>query len=190
MKKILTILVFISLISFVGCAPQIGYKFTMIKPTINPKMIYSNDYISIAFVLSETWYKGVEGMKQYDNFDGISFILTNKTNEVMTIDWNKISFKDYTGSSGNAVMHKGIKYKDCSSIKSPTTIPSKGKLSDIIIPCYGVKFKDYGRSGAKWEIHMLPSPRKMAAVVFGIFIPIQIGDDVHNYEFEFQATRD
>ncbi len=182
MKKMLKLLVSISLISFVGCATPVGYKFRMIKPNDNPRMVYSDEYINMSFVLSKTWYMGVEGMRQYVNYDGISFILTNKTNEVMTVDWNKISFKDHTGSSGNAIMHKGIKYKDCSSIKNPTTIPPKGKLGDIITPCYGLDFRRTG-----WEAHMLPSPRRMPNVVFGIYMPIQIGDKVHNYEFEFQG---
>ena len=184
MKKSLKIFLLFLVACLVGCAPQIGYRFTMTKPSADSRLFYSDGYIDVRFVLSETWYKGVEGMKQYDNFDGVAFVLTNKTNEVMTIDWNKISFKDYTGSSGNAVMHKGIKYNECSSIKNPTTIPPKGQLSDIIIPCYAVDF-----TGSAWKVHMLPSPRKMPTAEFGIYMQIKVGETVHNYEFEFRATK-
>ena len=188
MKKMLTILVFISLIGFVGCATPVGYRFRMVKPIEDSRMMYSDEYINISFALSgrPAWIMG-----QYSiSYDGISFVLTNKTNEVMTVDWNKISFKDYTGSSGNAVMHKGIKYIDCSSVKNPTTIPPKGKLSDIVTPCYGVKFESYGSYGSAWKVRMLPSPRRMPNIVFGIYMPIQIGDNVHNYEFEFRAKKE
>ncbi len=170
-------------ISIFGCAPQIGYRFSLMKPMQDQGMVYSDEKIDIRFAMSETWYKGVEGMKQYDNYDGISFLLKNKTNEVITIDWNKVSFKDYTGSSGNAVMHKGIKYIDCSSIKNPTVVPPKGQLNDIITPCYAVAL-----TASRWQIHMLSSPRKMPTADFGFFIPIRIGEIEHNYVFEFRAV--
>jgi len=185
MKKSITLLLLLTLIAVIGCAPQIGYNFKIVKPIENSQMAFSDKYISIAFALRETWYKGVEGMSQYDNFEGVSFILRNKTNEMMTIDWNKISFKDYTGSSGNAIMHTGIKYKDCSSFKNPTIIPPRGKLNDIITPCYAVNFSRYN---PRWEVHMLPSPRKLPNVIFGFYMPIKIGDKEHNYEFDFRAT--
>lgn len=184
MKKTITLLAFLALFTIISCAPQIGYNFKMVNPNYNSKMIYSDDYITIAFAITETWYKGVEGMSQYDNYEGISFILNNKTDKVVTFDWNKISFKDYTGSSGNAVMHNGIKYRDCSSLKYPSTVPPKGKLRDIIVPCYAVSFPQYA---SEWRVHMLPSPRQMPNVIFGFYMPIKIGDKIHNYQFDFQA---
>jgi len=185
MKKLLKTFLLFIVTCLVGCAPQIGYKFTMTKPSDDSRLFYSDEYIDVKFALSETWYKGVEGMKQYDNFDGVAFVLTNKTSEVITIDWNKISFKDYTGSSGNTVMHKGIKYSECSSIKNLTIIPPKGQLNDIITPCYAVEF-----TGSEWKVHMLPSPRKMPTAEFGIYMSIKVDKTVHNYEFEFRATKD
>ncbi|MDY6791132.1 MAG: hypothetical protein SWH54_07680 [Thermodesulfobacteriota bacterium] len=179
-----------------ACAPQLGgYNFSMVPQASNPNkhtfdassMTYSDDKISIKFSESKTWYMGVVGMSQYDNYDGISFSLQNKTNDVLTIDWNKMSFTDFFGRSGNAVMHQGVKYNECNGFKVPTSIPPKGLISDIIIPCYGLKF--ISAVSPRWEAHMLPNPAKIPNVKFGIFMPIQIGNQFHNYQFSFKGSK-
>lgn len=188
LKQILMVILVMLSISLFGCATSyMGYDIKMVQPVGNQGMSFSDENIGIFFKPSRTSYVGVEGIRQYENFDGMSFVLHNKTDEVLILDWNKISFKDYYGSSGNSVMHEGTKYKDCSSIKSSSTIPPKGKLSDIIIPCYGVKFIS-NRWETGWKVHMLPSPNKLPNPEFGFFIPIQIGKKIHNYNFQFVGT--
>jgi len=190
----LIVLLFTAFIA--ACAPQLGgYNFLLMQPAQNPNkytfdtasMTYSDDKITIKFNTSKTWYMGVDGMSQYDNYDGVSFSLQNNTNKPLIIDWNKVSFTDFSGRSGNAVMHQGIKYNECNNFKAPTSIPPKGFVTDIIIPCYGLKF--ISGAGARWEAHMLPNPTKFPNVTFGLFMPLEIGNETHNYQFSFKGLK-
>ena len=176
----------ICLLTTSGCINSTykGYNFELTKPVQSKSLSFSDSKIEITFSPSVTSYYGVEGTSNYENYEGLSFSLKNKTNAVITLDWNKITFEDYSGTSGNSVMHKQIKFKDCSSIKDPTTIPPNGTLVDIIIPCYGVKFNS-NQYLLRWEAKMLPSPSKVQNPEFGVFIPIFVGDKSQNYQFKF-----
>ena len=188
MKKY-SIIILLNVLMLSGCSTSyMGYDFRMIKPSDNASLVYSDEFLDIAFKPSRTTYWGVEGLKNYENFNGISFLLQNKTDEVIVIDWNRVLFKGYYVLSENNVMHEGIKYKDCLSVQRPSSIPPKGKFRDTIIPCYAVEFSS-GKYGRGWEVHMLPSPLRMPTVEFGVFMPIQIGDNVINYQFDFRGKR-
>lgn len=187
------------LVLLTSCAPQLkGYRFSMDEsnPTESnanytfdaSAMHYSDDMISVRFYVSETFYKGVDGFSQYDNYEGVSFTLRNLTDSPMIIDWNLVSFTDYMGRSGNAVMHSGIKYSQCNEYKPPSSVPPKGTISDIIIPCYGLSFVPEAISSMKWQSRMLPNPTKMPEVQFGIFLPVKIGNEVINYNFSFRGV--
>jgi hypothetical protein len=190
MKKISVVMIAVCIAFLCGCAPQIGYSFKMAASTTvsSPPstMTYSDNFIDISFNIVEDFYKGVEGFQQYDQYKGVSFVLNNKTDNVLTIDWNKISFKDYRGSSGNSVMHNNMKYNECASSKPSTVVPPKGRIEDVIIPCYGVAFTS--GSYARWNLSFLPSPRVFPNVDFGIYMPLQFDTNIKNYEFNFTAA--
>lgn len=194
MKKdiVLSFMFFICIAFISGCVPAgIGYSFKMTASSTVPAppstlMTYSDNLIDISFNITEEYLKGVEGFQQYDQYKGVSFVLNNKTDNVLTIDWNKISFKDYRGSSGNSVMHNNLKYNECSSSKPSTIVPPKGKIEDVIIPCYGVVFTS--GTYAHWELSFLPSPRVRPSVDFGIYLPLQFDTTIKNYEFNFAAV--
>jgi hypothetical protein len=182
-----TVSVFIAILS--GCGAGTGYHFKMAAsstlPAPPPTMIYSDDLIDISFTVAEADEKGVEGDRQYDQYKGVSFILNNKTDHALTIDWNKIAFKDFRGSSGNAVMYKNRNYKECATVKPSTVVPPKGKIEDVIIPCYGVVFTS--GANAHWDLSFLPSPRVSPTVDFGIYMPLQFGKNIKSYGFNFIA---
>ena len=183
-------LLLLSSLLLAGCATanwNPGYStFSMIEPVASPGLSYSDDRISISFWVERGPGYGVEGGRRYIAYKGIAFTLINKTDSVVTIDWNKISFVDYRGNSGNTVMHTNVKYADCASPKSPRLIPPRGRIADIIIPCYGVYFHS-GIVGSQWMMSMLPSPRQYSKVQFGIFMPLQIGTETINYTFTFEG---
>lgn len=186
-KKTVILIVIIFLIS---CAPSVDYNFNLDQSIKNNgnEMFYADSqiHISFNFLKSGTW-SDVNWNKYY-TYSGITFFLYNKTDKELVIDWNKVSIIDHLGSSGNAVMHNGVKYIDCSSVKQITTIPPLGKFDDIIIPCYGVDFKvrDYG-SG--WTAAFLPSPHIRPKIKFGIYFPLQIGSEQKTYSFTFCGER-
>lgn len=171
-----------------GCATPPGYNFTLVShPTNNLR--YSDGFIDITFSFQPTFFMGVEGLQQYKNYNGVYFLLKNKTQEILTIDWNKISFKDPSGGSGNTVMHQGVKYNECSSLKAPSVIPPGEIIKDVIIPCYGVSLTA-NRFETRWKEEMLPSPRQYPDIRFGVFMPLQIGDMIKVYNFTFRAEKE
>ncbi|MBI5043231.1 MAG: hypothetical protein HZC10_05255 [Nitrospirae bacterium] len=186
MKKIS--IVFLLLFVLVSCAPA-GYRFSMLKPESTPNIKYSDENIEIFFSFPTHAMMGVEGTLQYRQYTGIGFVLKNKTNETITINWDRVAIKDAHGRSGNQVMHTGMKYNECSSLKAVTVIPAKSQTSDTVIPCYALQFRTGGGwVNPYWNISMLPSPRQLSKADIGLFMPLQIGNKNVDYNFEFQAV--
>jgi hypothetical protein len=178
-------IIFISIIFLPGCVST-RYSFKMVKsPTEELSiMSFTDSLIDITFQVVEGGLVNGNIFSQHDQYRGISFVLNNKTDSIITIDWNKISFKDFRGFSGNSVMHSEVKYNECSSFKPTTVVPPKGRLEDEIIPCYGVTFLgEYG-----WTLSFLPSPGAYSKASFGFYLPLQLGTIVKNYEFNFVAN--
>jgi hypothetical protein len=195
MKKILIGVITGSI--FFGCNTYL-YKFSILEPTTtqtkqsennqnNSQFTFSDSFIDITMSIAS--HDGMHGSAIIQNYDGISFSLINKTDSVLILDWNKISFIDASGSSGGSVMHENIKYTDCASMKPPSTIPPHGKISDIITPCSGVYFQtssgQYGSSG--WVVNMLPFANEVTNTTFGFYMPISFGTMIKNYSFKFKG---
>jgi hypothetical protein len=158
---------------------------------------YSDGLISAKFYLVKSSnHAGVSGFSQYTSYHGIGFSIVNKTNLPLTIDWNRVSYIDTNGNSGNCVMHTGLKYNECSNEKAPSVIPPHGRMSDVITPCRYLKFLD-GNCGngiylePRWVVDgMLPNPEYYSTVTFGVFMPLKIGEKTYNYTFMFSGTRE
>jgi hypothetical protein len=159
-------------------------------------MTYSDSLIDFTFYLNGTPGNGYDGPVYI--YSGISFILVNKTDSVVILDWNKFSFIDARGSSGNSIMHENIKYNECGSNKPATVIPPHGKITDNIIPCYGLTFMPGSSSStipveAYWHKSALPLPgdgsnvSDNTKITFGLYLPISIGSIVKNYTFSFKG---
>jgi hypothetical protein len=163
---------------------------TMEKPTEDEPffttMAYSDSLIDILFSISGS--EGCHGATTAWEYGGIDFQLFNKSDSTITVDWNKIFVIDPEGNSGNAVMHNGMKYNDCSTIKPTTIIPPHGKISDIILPCYGLRFFTGGQYGmTRWQKKMLPFPDLVPSVTFGVYIPLIFGINQKVYSFSFKG---
>lgn len=154
-----------------------GYNFKMTKPASSAPMSYSDDKIDVKFAIEP-----MPGMIRAI-YNEVGFKLINKSSKPLTIDWNKISFRDYNGLSGKPVMHTGVKFAECSSPKLPTTIQPNETMADAVLPCYGLTF--LGQYG--WRQEMLPSPPTLPEVNIGFFLPIQFGDQIVNYDFQFNG---
>jgi hypothetical protein len=169
-----------------GCGPA-GYRFAMQKPVASDTMAYEDDSVKVVYrVEKDSMNCNIEsGVLQYEDYTGIDFIMENKTDKVLTIDWNKLSFKDPAGNSG-PVFHNGIRFIDRSGPKVPTTIPPQGRINDIVIPCDAAQLGDNGN----WKVSLFPSPRKIPQFTYGIYFPVEIGETAKTYEFEFTAKAD
>lgn len=216
MKKLFLTLFCSTLLCFMisGCHGHItGYKLSMVSPMKNIEATFSDKYIDISFALvpsrkiSSELIDGKYG-RHYRYFN---FILANKTNEVVVIDWNKISVTDSDGYSGNNVMHKGTEFNKCSGHKAVSIIPPGLSINDFIIPCFifeGIMDKlakdllfltamtgqrHTVDSSTLWGIQskalMLKlHPGKQPQIGLGVFIPLQIGTKNVNYNFTFSGT--
>jgi len=126
----------------------------------------------------------VEEASKAGHYRGIRFHLYNQTDSEILLHWNKVFITNAEGHSG-PVMHTGMRLSDCASLQAPSIIPIDGSMSEIAVPCDSFKV-----TGLTAVYSMLPSPNERPVVIFGLRLPLQIGDEVKNYEFQFQASKE
>jgi hypothetical protein len=110
------------------------YTFSMLKPKPSEQLIYDDLFIQIAFVVTKRQ---------------IGFVLKNKTDNPISIDWNQVSYIDIAGSS-HKVMHEGVKYVTRSEPQSPSLIPPTANLKDIVFPIDYVSYSS-SRYSSGWK---------------------------------------
>jgi len=103
----------------------------------------------------------------------IDFVLQNKSDDPIKLDWNLVSFIQSWGTS-QAVIHKGIKLADKQAPKAPSVVPPKAKIEDIVVPVENVEF-----ANGEWRTQDLlldgPASLKMVGQEFSIFMPLDLG---------------
>lgn len=134
--------------------------------------------------------------------DGIRFrfILLNKTNYPLTIDWDKIICVDTEGEIGN-VIHNGTKYNERNSGQLKTIIPKMAKLNDFLVPSKNCVFNrgGYFTVGRWQENYLFPCVYKNAkdlnshapnliGKTMRLEFPIVINDIEYNYTFYFELS--
>ena len=133
--------------------------------------IFEDDNINIAWIF---------GKRQ------LSFILKNKTNSPIKIDWNQVSYID-VNSSAKKVIHSGVKYVNRNEHMSPTLVPPTAKIEDIIYPSDHISYIS-GRYGGWRERPMFPEgeeAKMYEGESFSIFMPMEVNGEVKNYTFTF-----
>ena len=147
------------------------------------KYRYEDDYINIV------WYVGATQF---------NFELTNKSGHTIKINWDDISYVDYSGKTGR-VMHAGVKYVDRNSSQPATSIPKDAKISDLLMPTDNVYYVS-GQYGGWRERNLLPSFYKsqeqldqeagsFVGMKMKIMMPIIIENVQNDYTFEFNVDR-
>jgi hypothetical protein len=153
-----------------GSYPAV-YSFSLLKPHPNPKLVYDDPFVSVAFDISKRQ---------------IGFILVNKTSEPIKIDWNQVSYIDIQKNS-HKVMHKGVKYINRDETQSPSIIPPTARLEDLVFPTDYLTYTS-GEYGGWDEEPMFPEGPKAGAYKgqsFSVFMPMQVNGVVKNYLFTF-----
>ena len=147
------------------------------------KYRYEDDYINIV------WY--VDSKRFY-------FDLTNKSGHTIKINWDDISYVDYSGKVGR-VMHSGVKYTERNNSQPASTVPKGATLSDILIPTENVYFIS-GRFGGWREKYLIPCVYNDAATrdaqassyvgkTMTIMMPIMIENVQNDYTFTFNIDK-
>ena len=147
------------------------------------KYRYEDDYINIV------WY--VDSKRFY-------FDLTNKSEHTIKINWDDISYVDYSGKVGR-VMHSGVKYTERNNSQPASTVPKGATLSDILIPTENVYFIS-GQFGGWREKYLIPCVYNDAATrdaqassyvgkTMTIMMPIMIENVQNDYTFTFNIDK-
>ena len=148
------------------------YDFSLIKPKISKELKFENDKIKVFFDISNK---------------EISFILSNKTESPIEINWNKVSYVDFNKTS-KKIIHKGTKFNEKDKSQTETLVPPLSNLEDLIIPNENVYYFDN-----EWVTNTILPDRltkdslKLKDKNFSIFMPIKINDKIENYFFTFKV---
>ena len=143
------------------------------------KYRYEDDFIDIV------WYVG---LKQFN------FVLKNKSDHTIKINWDDISYVDIKGNTGR-VMHSGVKYVDRSASQPASSVPKGASLSDILLPVDNVYYVS-GQYGGWREKLLIPAyyqskeaMEQEAPTYVGkqmkILMPISIENVQNDYTFVF-----
>lgn len=131
--------------SFIG---EYIYNLKKVNKTVNDddinvdksyinNMSFSDSIINIVWSIDKT---------------SLKFNLLNKTNNILTIDWNNAVYIDALGET-NKVIHGGIKYIDRNGYMTPSIIYKNAWLTDIIIPTNNIYYENYTKySNGGWRI--------------------------------------
>lgn len=148
------------------------YDFSLIKPKISKELKFENDKIKVFFDISNK---------------EISFILSNKTESPIEIDWNKVSYVDFDKTS-KKIIHKNTKFSEKEKSQIETVVPPLSNLEDLIMPSENVYYRNNN-----WVTNTILSDRltkealKLKNKTFSIFMPIKINDKIENYFFTFKV---
>lgn len=138
----------------------------------------------------------------------IAFALTNKTDKQLRIDWDSLSFIDMVGQS-HRVIHNGTKFANGNQAQAPTVVPPRGKVTDSLLPADHVFWvpgyaNQYGSSPGHWDASPLlggegkkflvfaagnyqPNSDVLEGQAFGIYFPMQFGDEKMDMTFTFET---
>lgn len=134
--------------------------------------------------------------------DGIRFrfVLLNKTNFPLTIDWDRIMYVDTEGEAGN-IIHNGVKYNERNNGQLKTIVPKLAKLNDFLVPSKNCVFRNggYFSVGGWAENYLFPCVYKKAkdlknnapnliGKTMRIEMPINIDGVEYIYTFYFELS--
>jgi hypothetical protein len=89
-------------------------------------------------------------------------------------------------------MHAGVKFTDRNQSMPPSVVPAGTTFDDVIIPTENVYWRDgyysqYGSSPGGWEKKDLLPSYTSSGDKFGVFMPMNIGGTVKEYNFNFKV---
>ncbi|HJQ25541.1 MAG TPA: hypothetical protein VKA60_16595 [Blastocatellia bacterium] len=172
MRKYFALCLGVALITGVALAKtEYKYALKMIKPGESSENIFADESIKIRFVIDRSMF---------------AFGMDNRTNEPITVDWDKISYLDAFGRS-HRLMHSGVRFIQRKEQQAPTTIPPRASFSSRLIPTDQI-YIEPGATGG-WKVHdLFPKPEQGSKVIgktVSILMPLRIKGEVKDYNFVF-----
>lgn len=167
-----------------GCVPP-GYSFSMTRPEATGSTSHSDEHLKAVFVFNgSTLFQDANiSETSFVAYDSIELQLTNRSDQPLRIDWNRVRFTDHNGQTDLPVMPKGTDPAKCDQDKPATTVKPGGRLFTRIIPCYAITGSEY-ETGS-----MFPPQAKAPEISFALTLPVGIGDEEKVYDFGFRAQQ-
>lgn len=145
------------------------------------KYRYEDDFIEITWIVSSTKF---------------SFILKNKSEHTLKINWDDISYVNTNGEVGR-VMHNGVKYSERNSSQPSTSIPRGATISDLLLPTDNVYYSQYGGWSEKYLIPCVYKTQEdknslaplLINKTMSIMMPIMIENIQNDYVFIFNIDK-
>lgn len=147
------------------------------EPHTTESMYYEDNTIAIK------WSKGIDKM---------IFILHNKSNRSISINWNNSSWVG-TDLKAEKFMHSGVKYINKDEEQANTIIPPNSRIDEIVLPNSSVYFDDYlgWRNNSlliftakhKAEIDNIITQHLEQSIK--VLLSIEQGDSKYEYNFSF-----
>ena len=147
-----------------------AYVFVMTKPRNSKVLAFEDRSISIQFSISK---------------EQIGFVLQNKGNNPIKIDWDQVSYVDVSGKS-HKVIHSGVRYIERDRPQVPTIVPPTANVEDIVFPS---DYVYYSKSIGWCKTPFFPEgpdAKIYKGRAFSIFMPLEIDGVVKNYLFTFE----
>jgi hypothetical protein len=158
---------------FAGGTFETTYIVSLKKPAAREDLSFEDDVLSIQWIF---------GKKM------LGFVLRNKTDNPIKIDWNQISYIDIAGNA-QKVIHKEVRLITRNDPLVPTLIPPTAKLEDMILPTANVQYES-GRFGGWRQRPMFPdggAAKEYKGKSFSVFMPLEINGSTKTYTFTIQV---
>jgi hypothetical protein len=154
---------------------HVKWHFSLLKPKPSDDLSYEDESVSIKFSLAP---------------DGISCNLRNKTSDPVTINWNNVSWVDYSGEA-HKLIHSGVRLVDKEAPQPPTVIPPLARIAEAMFPADHVKSTSSGWSKESLWPDLVDTSgeqshlKKLEGAMFSVFMPLEIQGKTKNYSFIF-----
>jgi len=187
MKKItLFLLVFI----IYSCSvKKYVYDLDLVKPTVSKDLTYTDDKLTIDFVLNDA---------------DMSLKIKNNSDKPLKIIWDEASFVN--NGEAQKIIHKNVKFIDKEKSQAPTVIPPRSFIDETIQPIDDIKFQQqgYGRyTSYAWSAKPIfqtnydyngnekkhkDKLKLLKGNPVNVYLPIQYDGKTIDYYFEMQVA--
>lgn len=177
----------------IGCGDLgfYNYEYKMVEPAVSDNLSYSDENIDIYFAIS---------------LDEVSYLMHNELNKPVTLLYDRAVYVDHMNFAHDTI-HSTLSLLSFDRCSSPKVIPPKTKLYNYFAPVEKIdaihKLKKSvlvepfdrgtvvgkGKKEADVSLSQLDElARSNIGKRIGVFLPVEIDNEVKNYFFKFEIT--
>jgi len=156
------------------------YRINNVMEDSKSKYTYEDELMKISWFVGSTQF---------------SFVLENKSNQTLKINWDEAAYITHTGST-ERIMHSGVKYTEKNNSQPASIVVKNGHITDLIMPTSNVYYVS-GQYGGWRETPLFlivkSDIEKNAALEtykdkkVKVLLPIEVEGVVNEYIFSFEV---